>query len=352
MIVISALIGSGHGVIALKESAVKKGFDYKILIKLLISVFINLGFISLLLLITNMYFSFLNTHLMYGLVSYSLSAFLIEVIRSKTSGNMYIFLKDVTRSVSLLLLVFFIPSRSNVYLINLSSAIVLCCIIIYLIILLFKYGIEKNDINFSIKDLYFKGWSIALGISSQFLKIRLDIFLAGIFFNKTIVGMYDVLMKLGQLINLPGVALNADIAKQFASSIRLNQYSENLRKRIKTTKFLGYVFSVVCILLIPFYLKFYDYDINFQNVSLAIIILLANTVSCYFGPIGLFAQLSTLKNYFLKIITLFILISALLSYLLVPYMGLFSLAISNFITAIIWNYFIHKKIQKTYHFSI
>ncbi len=352
LIIISGLIGTGNGVLYIKENASIIGFNYQILLKLFFAVIINLLVVVFILILTNAYFDFFNPKIIYSVFSYSLSAFLVEFIRSKTSGNIYVFLKDVSRLFILMLLIYLIPSKDNVYIINVSSAIVLFITLTYLIILFFKYGIEKSQTNHSFKDLYLSGGIISLGISTEFLKNRLDIFLIDLFFDKKSVVIYDILMKLGQLINLPKVALKADLAKQFAKSIKLNTYSKDLKKRIKTTKYLGYLFSVFCILIIPFYLKFYGYDLNIFNLSIAIILTLVTAISCYFGPIGLFAQLSSVKKYFLKIRMLAILISTLITCLLVAYLDIFSMAISNIITLIGSNYLIHRKIKETYNFKV
>ena len=352
LIVVSALTGTGFGMFALKENASIKGFDHVLLLQLTLLVFINIIFFILLFLIINHHYNFCSQKLVYGIVSYSLSAFLIEIVRSKSNGNIYILFKDVSRSVLLLLFVFLIPSRDNVFLINLSSSIALLIILVYLAILFLRHGTDRLSKVFSLKDMYFGSWSIALVAFSQFLKIRLDIFLAGFFFNKSIVGMYDVLMKLGQLIKLPEVALNADIAKQFAVSIKSNRFSKELKNKIKITKFLGYAFGTICIMGASFYLKFYGYDNSFDNIVLAALFWLANTVKWYYGPLGLFVQLSSLKRYFLGVILMSIVLTGLLSYVTVPFIGMFALAATNIVITIIWNHLVHAKIQSTYNFRI
>ncbi len=352
LIVLSAIIGSGYGVLFLKENTLTERFDYKIILKLLLAVFINITVVVVVIVLINTYFNLFSNELIYSVIFYSLNGFFVEFIRSKTNGNIYIFLKDVTRTLMLMILVIAIPNEKNIFLINVSSALALICIVIYLMFLFFKYGFVKTQSAITFQNLYINGGLISMVLSSQFLKIRLDIFLVDLFFNKTLVGMYDVLMKLGQIINLPQVALNADLAKQFANSIKLNEYNSNLKKRIKITKYLGYLAAFCCVLILPIYLNFYGYETNMNNLLLALLVIIIPLISCYFGPVGLFAQLSTLKNYFLKAQILTIISSSIITYLLVQPLGIFAIALTNASLLFLTNYFIHKKIKNKYNFSV
>lgn len=342
----STILGNGYGLLSLKSSSLISEFDRNSFIKSLLSVSVNLLLFVLIILIANVHY-LLDGELIFSIIFYTYSTYLLELIRSKCTGNTYIFLKDMIRNLVIILVVVSFNVSDSMYLITISSLCIFCTTLIYFLFLLYKLGLKESN-NTQFISFYIKGGVISLTSGLQFIKSWVEIFMAGFFLNNSLVGLYSILQKLGQLVKLPLVTLNADIAKKITGVIANRQVTEKLKNDLKINKILGLLFGIGAFLFLPFYVSFYDYSITFSNIFLGTILIITNVVNVYFGPIGLFAQLSELRNYYFIITFLVIMLSIIIVTLFVSNLGIIILGMSCFIVGIIWNYSIHTIISKNY----
>lgn len=353
LLLLSTAVGSGFGVLALKINSLKKGFEMQSIATLVMSVAINILICLVVFFPINILYNIVPNEIIYSFITYSFSAFFFELIRSKSNGNIYILFKDMARSISMILAIYLFPNSSNVYLVSISSLFVLLLVLVYFLFLLYKFGTENGNSGnkFSFWSQYKSGLSVSLSSSAQILKVWIEVFLVGAFFNKSIVGLVSILQKLGQFIKLPLVALNADIAKSFVICISENNLSNALKAKIRISKYIGYLFSVLAVIILPIYLYFYEYELNFYNISLGLILIASNVVNIHFGPVGLFAQLSNLRDYYLRVTILIVFLSVILSLILINLLGIYSVILANLATALVWNSLIYRKIYSKFKFK-
>lgn len=353
LLLIGALAGSGFGIYGLKEFSVVGSFDYGIFktLCLLVALSVLLFSPALYLLKLLLDIEVLTAILCMG--QYAFSSFLVEVLRYQLGGNSYLIIKDVARSVFVCLFLIIFPGISYETLILLSSSLQLCIVLLIMLFVLSKVKkTERTTKTNDIVSIIKQGMTISIANGFQTVKSWADLYAATLLLQPGGVALYSICQKLGQLVKLPLVALNADIAKRVAKTVVNNEYPQALKVRVNITRIMGVLFSVIAMMSLPAYLKFYNHDVSEEVLIFASIIIAANLVNILSGPVGLFAQLSNIRERYLIANVLAVLLSLSASFMLVPYGGVLALSVITFVVAILWNAFIYVSIYKKYGIKI
>lgn len=337
IVLLATFIGTGPGLMIISKIR-----DHET-----ISPFIFVLFNSLLIsagwFVVKLFFDFNNLILVAILIS-GVGYYLNESMRVNSSGNIYIIMKDIIRSVACIILLFLNFVDANKILVY-SGLINLLFIFLFAFVTKRQLFLSFSKVDFSKKE-YLASLSISSSSGMQIIKGWIEIYLSGIFLSLHEVGLFSVLQKLAKLISLPLNALNADIAKNLVVSIKDNAISKKLNQQILLTKITSILFALFCIVVLSYFLKLYGYENNTINIIVGIALILTNLSNALFGPVGLFSQLGNLRNYFLWSTIFSVLVSIILSYILLPLFGIIALAIINLLTMIAWNWILYYKIKK------
>ena len=334
----STFIGVGPGLQKLKDNKTQENKTGEG-----VYVLINLSIVLLIAFVVQLFYN-INWIYFVIIAVMGFNYFLVELIRIDGSGNEYIFFKDIVRSIFVNITLFIGVNQTELILLSTSLGV--------LTFLLFRNLYTRNVVSnlFTLMQFSKEKYrdssvnSVTNGIT--ILKSRNEIFLAGIFLGPAAIGLYSVLQNLSKLINLPLVALNADIGKKIVKSIQNNALENGLDKQIKITKYLSLIISIVCALGLPLYLNFYSFKVTPTNYMVSLILNLAFLINPLFGPVGLIAQLSGLKKTYLKTTIITVVFSALMSVLFLEMFGIIALAVINLFSFLVWNYPIKLKIKK------
>ena len=327
MVTISLLISSGYGLYYLRNSNSKKCLDISLffsvmLVVILLTIFL-VGVWWMLSLISPIKF---NLSTVFLLFIYSGLAYITEVIRCLSNGNVYVFFKDSLRLVMLLILLFLFDLEI-IALLSYAVASNFVLSIIFLLTLNYKNGhfLEPKRKTKSLKLVFLEGGAISVGMFMNTVKRRVEYFLFDISGNDVLVGVYDICFKFAQIINLPKVALNADLANDINDAIIQGRVNENLKARISYARKLAYVLFGLTLLSMPGWFYWYGINISFEYVVLALACLISPLLAAYYGPVQLACQLAYPKFFtwitgisLLLISLYFVLIVRSTNYLLLP----------------------------------
>ncbi|MEZ5037178.1 MAG: hypothetical protein R2760_06785 [Chitinophagales bacterium] len=339
VVLFATIIGTGPGLLVIAKSKNKDK-----IIKPAIFVIINIFIGVFIWLFINLFYK-IEVSILLAICFTAICYYMNETMRLNSSGNIYIFFKDIVRSVLCILLIYI--HVDNVNNILLYSSILNLASILFFVLLM------KRDIYFSL-DLrkitlkeYWASLSISLSSGLQIAKGWIEIFLSGMFLSLSDVGLFSILQRLAKLISLPLNALNADIGKSAVISIAQKKVSTKLKQQLKLTRLTSIVFTVICLVILGYFLKIYDYDRSFLNYFVGVVLILTNLANVIFGPVGLFTQLSNLRDAYLYSTIVSIVLTFIFSWIFLPLYGIFALSIINLITMIAWNWWLHYKIRKS-----
>lgn len=353
LLLIGAVAGSGMGIFGLKEFVAADKFDSSLFRILFFLVLFNIILLSPVIFLASIFisFNFLSALLCVG--SYAVSAFLVEILRYQLGGNSYMVIKDVVRGGLVCALLLSFSGINYREIVQISALLHVFVVLVITLKILRQQNLNEMDREKrEIRAIYANCLTISIANGFQTIKAWSDLYAATLFLPSGDIAIYAVCQKLGQFVKLPLVALNADIAKGIAKSASTKTYPPTLKKRINITRLLGVFSSLACLIVLPVYLRFYGFDASATVMFFAGIIIAANFVDVLFGPVGLFAQMSTLKMQYLlaNIVVVFMSFSA--AFLLVPWGGVLALAIISLFAAILWNSYISKMIYKSYRIRI
>lgn len=344
VVLFATIIGTGPGLLVIAESKNKDK-----IIKPAIFVIVNIFIGMFIWLIINLFYK-IDVSILLAIYFTAICYYMNETMRLNSSGNIYIFFKDIVRSILCILLIYVHIDKVN--------NILLYSSILNLIVILFYVVIKKCDIYFSIsiKDFslkyYLASLSISLSSGFQTLKVWIEVYISGLFLSLSDVGLFSILQKLSKLIALPINALSVDITKSALESIIDKNLNMKLRKQLMITKITSIIFAFLCIVFLPFYLKFYQFEDSFLNIFVGVLLILTSLINALYGLVQMFCQLSHLREYYLISTIISILITIIFSWLFLPLYGILALSTLNFITMLIWIWGLHSKIKKDLNISI
>lgn len=344
VVLFATFLGRGPGLLVISES---KNEDSRI--KPAIFVIVNICICVFIWLFINLFYK-IEVSIFLAICITAICYYINETMRLNSSGNVYIFFKDIVRSLLCILLIYVHIDNVNTILLY-SSILNLTAILLYVVI-------KKCDIFFSIsiKDFslkyYWASLSISLSSGFQTLKVWIEVYLSGMFLSLSDVGLFSILQKLSKLIALPINALTADTTKSTIESIIDKKLNIKLKKQLVMTRITSIMFAFLCIVFLSFYLKFYQFETSFVNIIVGVILILTSLISSLYGLVQMFCQLSHLREFYLWSTIISIIVTIVLSWIFLPLYGILALSILNFLTMLIWIWVLHSKIKKDLNISI
>lgn len=353
LLLIGAVAGSGFGIYGLKEFVRVDSFDHSIFKVLFALVIFSILALSPIIYAIKIWLEIKISYALICMGQYAISSFLVEILRYQLGGNSYLIIKDIARSAFVCFLLLLYPGMNYDALILLSASLHLCTVLmltLYVLRVVRVSSVRPKKIN--IISTFRQCMTVSVANGFQTVKAWVDLYAATLLLQPSGVAIYSVCQKLGQLVKLPLVALNADIAKGVARAVVNNDYPSGLKLRVNITRVLGVLFSVLAVLGLPVFLKFYEFEVNEGTLIFSSIIIAANLINVLSGPVGLFAQMSNIRGHYLLANILAVLVSLSAAYIFVPIGGVIALSMIAFVVAIFWNAFIYMSIYKKYRIKV
>lgn len=178
-----------------------------------------------------------------------------------------------------------------------------------------------------------------LSTSMLFIMGWIDTLMLGIMDTEHSVGIYNVAVKLSQIIIIPLTAINSIIAPKISEFFYKNNHKA-LNKYVRSSTRLFFIasfpiFSILIILSDPFLLLFGS-EFTEGKVSLYIL-LIGMLVNALSGANGNFLNMTGNQKYFSYILLLATTINILLNLILIPKYSIEGAAIANSTSLIVWN---------------
>ncbi|HAP70592.1 MAG TPA: hypothetical protein DCR04_12860 [Flavobacteriales bacterium] len=356
LLTISTLIATGHGLYVFRSLVETKRLRITSVLEGAIFVLISYFGLLLLWLVIAPFVQFEEgnkTIVAVSFFGYAFTAFNVEVLRLWVRGDGYMLFKDTVRALMVLVVVVFAPFFTPEKVLLGSSLGSVSVSTLYILLLINKNKSEMDFEKIKWNKLHIDAWqgaTIGLGSGLQILKSWLEIFVSGVLFSEAIVGMYSLFQKLAKLVNLPLVALNADIAKSLAAFTKGTPLSNATRTRIKYARIFASLFAAGALLITPVYIHFYDFELNWISALTCSVLIFSNLINVYFGPIGLVSQLAHLRKQYIVANLIAIVIIGLAAVLIVPSLGILSLAITSLVSAVFWNVMLQYAVYRHYNY--
>jgi len=352
LLTIGTLLGMGQGMLALKSLSGESVIDLGEVVKYGGNVCLNLLIFSLVILPIRYFYQsseWLTDSSVLSVYLYAVALFNFELMRVWFNGNVYIFFKDIARSLAVIAVIFQYSELSADTVVLVSSVVMFAGSSLFIFFAVWNKS--KTWSRFTLSDFLkvtASGWSVSIGSGMQVFKGWLEIFVAGFLLPDAQVALYSILHKLGKLVNLPLVALNADIAKGIALMSKTGAMPENLIKQVKFAKWFAALFAVFAFILSPFYIIFYSFEANWINLLCCSILLVSNFSNVLYGPVGLFAQLSSMRSYFVMVSGISICITAVAAFLSVGAYGLIVLSFISLLSGLFWNEMLRRRMKDVF----
>lgn len=225
--------------------------------------------------------------------------------------------------ISLPVIYYIIPIYKELGVIISYSIFYTLLLVSYYIFLPFKFG--KRDKQLAIKILKYSFY-VGFGSISFFLYTRVDILILGEFKFTSEIGIYELIMRLFEVLNIPILLLGQILAPYFISFKVKKNFIKifNLSHYLSLIIFLGgLLLSVLLYNVIPIVIEHYYPLYNTSSFNIIMIILLSTIPLKFVGVFMTNAILTPLG--FVKIVTystvVFGLINVILDIILINYMG-------------------------------
>lgn len=181
--------------------------------------------------------------------------------------------------------------------------------------------------------LYFKGW--------------LDTLMIGVFMSETDVGIYNIVLKLANIVSLPIVAINTIAAPKFAESYK---NKGKLQEIVSVSTKMIFLFTlpilVITIMFSEEILYIFGNEFIVAN-NVLIIIAIGSFINAISGSVGYLLQMTGSHVAYQNITVIGSVITLVLNLIFIPVFGLMGAAITSLTVQIIWNgsmvIYIHKK---------
>jgi O-antigen/teichoic acid export membrane protein len=167
----------------------------------------------------------------------------------------------------------------------------------------------------------------------------IDTIILGIFNTETEVGIYNICLKIAAITSLPLVAVNSIAAPKFAEYWGKGDI-RGIEKTAKSSTKLILLTSTPLLLLILFFpsfiLNFFgaEFKVGYKALS---IVAIAQFISALSGSVGFLLQMTKYQILYRNVIIIATVINVVLSFLLVPSLGVEGAAIATSVCLVFWN---------------
>ena len=171
--------------------------------------------------------------------------------------------------------------------------------------------------------LYFKGW--------------LDTLMIGAFLSEIDVGVYNIALKLSNLIALPLTAINIIVAPKFAEHFENKDQLQNI-VTISTRLIFYTTLPIFLVIIIFGNFILSIFGSNFEQGYMALIIISCGAlVNALSGSVGYFLQMTGKQVFYQNITIITSVFIFVLNMLLIPWLGIIGAAITSLLSQVIWN---------------
>lgn len=171
------------------------------------------------------------------------------------------------------------------------------------------------------------------------LNSKIDIVMLGSMKSKELVGIYQVVKKLVDVVGLLLVSANTAIAPSIASlySEKNFQKLQNILTRSARAVLLGTILlSFVLIILNTKLLRIFGCEFTRGNIAL-IILCATQIINASFGSIGVLLIMTGYERVMAKVVGISVMINITLNFILIPQFGINGAAIATAISLVVWN---------------
>lgn len=205
---------------------------------------------------------------------------------------------------------------------------------------------KKQIIDFSKVAL-----PLLLASSMLYLKGWVDTLMIGVFLTEKDVGIYNIALKLANVISLPITAINTIAAPKFAENVNKNK---ELQKIVTTsTKIIFYstlpIFGVIVIFADPILTLFGN---EFTEAYLVLVIIsIGSFINAISGSVGYFLQMTGNHVIYQNITIISSLLAVICNLILIPIFGILGASFTSTFIQILWNVSMIVYIKKKYNIT-
>jgi O-antigen/teichoic acid export membrane protein len=191
------------------------------------------------------------------------------------------------------------------------------------------------------------------------LNSRVDIFLLGTLGKNSDVGIYNIALRISEVISFGLVTINFVLAPVIAKLIEADAISQLQKLITRSAKLVLYTTLPVIIAIICFresILSFFGPDF-LKGSNTLMILCFGQFINIFFGSVGLILMMSGKQKFSIYSLAISSFFNVILSILLIPAYGMTGAAIATSSTLVLWNsimyFFVRKKMKlRTTAFSI
>ena len=152
----------------------------------------------------------------------------------------------------------------------------------------------------SILNLYKESFHFVISGSIVILSTSLTYILIKYYYDASILGIYDTVLKFSQIVLLPLIATSGRVMALTAKYFNSNNLNDLKKYISKTTQMLAVTSSICAIIVIGF---FYFYSTYFNSVlisywTLFLLMIFAQLINNWAGPVGVVLQLTNNEKIF------------------------------------------------------
>jgi O-antigen/teichoic acid export membrane protein len=231
-------------------------------------------------------------------------------------------------------------------------AISLTCIISF--VLLYRqigFKIKRVKPEYDIKEWSQSGIAFFMISVLYVLNSRVDIFFIGFLKGNREVGVYNILMRVSEIISFALVIINfvltPFIARLFANGDVL-LLQRMVTRSARVVLLIGLLLTALIMVFRNYILLFFGVDSN--NASNALLILcLGQLINIFFGSVGVLLMMSGNEKFSILSLGVSVVFNVVLNVILIPAYGILGAAIATSGTLIVWNFLMYFFVRRKLH---
>ena len=285
---------------------------------------------------------------------YSLLSINASIFRGLKKTKIFVFFKFTTNFIFAILIYFLIINLDHdlvlheipiwAFGIGIIVSLILSCVFIFNLL----KNSDQNENIISYKYLLKTSYPMMLSAAALLLLSWVDTLMIGRYQTESDVGIYNVAVRVATLTSIVMTAVGAILGPKIAESYA-NARIDELKPLWRKSRVLifGCTLPILVVLAIfpSFFLSIFgDEFIMAKNAFM--ILLVAQLITVFFGPVGLFLQMSGNEIVFQKIILSAVILNIILNLVLIPYLGIVGAAISSLISMFLMSFLSHLCINR------
>lgn len=235
---------------------------------------------------------------------------------------------------------------SQIYLYYLIGELIL--VFLSIILLYRKFPrVESSSLSISRMEILKLSFPMFLTGSFNVLMKWADVLLLGFFVSDSVAGIYNIVVRLTNLVLLPFQSINSIFSPKLRQTF-VKEGMANVNQLFKVSRKL--TASVSLLPLVAFFvagqfiLEIFEITV-FEAFMALIILATAQYFNAFVGSVGQVLNMLDQHNYLMNLSLIVLLLNIGLNFSLIPHFEIYGAAISTFVSIVVLNYFAFKKVK-------